>query len=192
VGTRRTGLDTAEIVEQIEGELADRTDRQRRALQAVPLPLLDVPVSVASEPGAQDVLLDLDNASSLLTQILTAAFTGVGTLGGALYRTGERPDAWEWLVNPLVADRPIDDYPEGFPDGGRRLTYGEYWQLNLLADVLVARLLDAESATAFTDDNDCPLCRHSHGRYCGDDACQTAVLRSAAEEVAPAFVEHRF
>lgn len=189
VDARTTGLDTAEIVERIEAELAEGTDRERRALRAVPLPLLDVPASVASESGADDVLLDLDGFSSFLAQILTAAFTAVGTLGGAIYRTGGQRDAWEWLVNPLVADRPIDGVPDGFPGEGGQLTYGEYWQLNLLADVLVARLLDAESAAAFAADNDCPLCRHSHDRYCGDDACQTTALRSGAAELAPAFVD---
>lgn len=189
VGTRTTGLDTAEIVDSIEDEFAEGTHHERRALQAVPLPLLDVPASVASESGPEDVLLDLDSFSSLLAQILTAAFTAVSPLGGAIYRTGERPDAWEWLVNPLVADKPIDGVPDRFPSGGRQLTYGEYWQLNLLADVLVARLMDAESAAAFAADNDCPLCRHSHDRYCGDDACQTTALRSAAAELAPAFID---
>ena len=189
LGTQTTGLDTGEIVDRIEDELADGTERERRALQSIPLPLLDVPASVASESGAEDVLLDLDSFSSLLAQIITAAFTSVGTLGGAIYRTGERSDAWEWLVNPLIADRPIDGVPDGFPSGGRQLTYGEYWQLNLLADVLVDRLMDAESAAAFVADNECPLCRHSHDRYCGDDACQTNALRSAAADLAPAFID---
>lgn len=187
-GTRTTGLGTDEIVDRIEGELAEGTDRNSRALRAVPMPLLDVPASVASDAGAGDVLADIDGVSSLLAQVLTAAFTSVGTLGGAIYRTGERPDAWEWLVNPLVADRRIDAYPDGFPDGGRQLTYGEYWQLNLVADVLVSRLMDAESAAAFARENDCPLCRHSHDRHCGDDTCQTTALRSSAADLAPAFL----
>jgi hypothetical protein len=157
-------------------------------LQHVEMPLLDVPATIARDADASSPVEDLDAAPSMLSQVLTRAFTSVGAIGGALYRTNAGDDAWEWLVNPLIADRPVDGYPDDFPDGDDGLTYGEYWQLNLLADVFIERLMRADDPTRLRAANDCPLCRHSTDRFCGDDRCQTRPLREDVASVAPAFV----
>jgi hypothetical protein len=188
LGPEVAGLDTQTIVDMLESELDEGTTDTRRMLQHVEMPLLDVPATIARDADASSPVEDLDAAPSMLSQVLTRAFTSVGAIGGALYRTNAGDDAWEWLVNPLIADRPVDGYPDDFPDGDDGLTYGEYWQLNLLADVFIERLMRADDPTRLRAANDCPLCRHSTDRFCGDDRCQTRPLREDVASVAPAFV----
>jgi hypothetical protein len=138
-------------------------------------PLLDAPDDVVDESAAIEDP-SLIGQPTGLAWLLTRSFEA-GGLGAVVYPNPGAKHEWSWMVNPWVADRPVE----------RERPVASVWQRAVFAMDTIDALFE-RARTGKTGPIRCPFCAMSQDR-CGPDGCAFDPVRSVLNDRREEFVQ---